>query len=253
MQSELFAPTHHRVAVYGGYSWGYSGLLRAAGYAESISGLVITPKWMSHLLREPDPDAIAQRLIVDNGAYPAWVNGEVMGFGEQLDGIHTAMAARPDAEWIIAPDVVANAERTWARLNACAIELESYGLHRLLLPVQDGMDIARVVALARDYNAGIFVGGSTWRYKIEALRELQRHDARWVHVGRASSWAQLEAAANGGADSVDSTSFVRRYNHNVNKHLIYSATLNSWAHPRRCQVKPCAPRSISLSDLCSYR
>lgn len=253
-QVEMFSSMITRkIAVYGGYSWSYSSILAAAGYADRISGVVVTPRWMDRFTRESDAEGIAHRVIIDNGAYPAWVNGEVMGFGEQLDGIHHAMTARPDAEWIIAPDVVGDADRTWARLNACALELETYGLHRLLLPLQDGMDVARVVRLADAYSCGIFVGGSTWRYKVEALRELQGCNTRWVHVGRASSWAQLEAAASLGADAVDSTSFVRRYDHNVGKQQHYKQALDKWAHPRQSSPRASSPRELSLADACSYR
>ena len=245
-QVEMFKAASVQFAVYGGYSWGYASNLRHSGYEHRITGLVVTPRWMSHLMREPDDLGVNARVIIDNGAYPAWVSGKALAFGDQLDGIHDAMQARPDAEWIVAPDVVANPAQTWARLNACAIELETYGLHRLLLPVQDGMDIRRVVRLAKAYDAGIFVGGSTWRYKIEALRELSSCAVRWVHVGRASSWAQLEACATLGADSADSTSFMRRYDHNVAKRDVYGQALNAWGAHR--DHAPRAPQTREVLD-----
>lgn len=253
MQGEMFGATGARIIVYGGYSWGYTSILRAAGYESRITGLVVTPRWMSHLMREPDDLGVNARVIIDNGAYPAWVSGEALAFGDQLDGIHDAISSRPDAEWIVAPDVVANPAQTWARLNACAIELETYGLHRLLLPVQDGMDISEVVRLARAYDAGIFVGGSTWAYKTAALRELSCHDVRWVHVGRASSWAQLEACATLGADSADSTSFMRRYDHNVAKRAIYHQALEAWATDRHCAPRAPQPRKVLDDNHINFR
>lgn len=237
-QLEMFKADGKRVVVYGGYSWSYDSILTDAGYADLISGIVVTPRWMTRMMQEPDTQGIAKRVIIDNGAYPAWVQGTIMTLSEQLDGIHSALALRPDAEWIIAPDVVGDAGRTWARINACAAELEQYGLHRLLLPLQDGMDVGRVVGLAAAYGAGIFVGGSTWRFKTEALRELQAHETRWVHVGRASSWAQLSAASQLGADSVDSTSFVRRFEHNVTKRSVYARSLGDFAAARASALTP---------------
>lgn len=234
MQSELFTSlvTARKIAVFGGYSWGYAKILEQTDYAAYISGLVITPRWISHLMSEQDEQGIARRLIVDNGAYPAFVRGEALAFEEQITGIHRALELRIDAEWIVAPDVVADAAQTWTRLKACALELERYGLDRLLLPIQDGMSVERLVSMARDYGAGVFVGGSTWKYKIAALRELSKYKLNWLHVGRASSYAQLEAAAALGVDSVDSTSFLRRYMHNVDKREVYGRNLQAFASKR---------------------
>lgn len=233
MQAELFNFSSRKIDTYGGYSWGYASILEKAGYAEYISGLVITPRWIKRLLNERDDDRISSRLIIDNGAYPAFVNGEDLSFAAQIEGIHCALADRSDAEWIVAPDVVGNADQTWRRIIACANELECYGLGRLLLPVQDGMDIASVVALAHDYGCGIFVGGSGWKYKIEALKALKGFRIKWLHVGRASSFAQMQAAAEFGANSVDSTSFLRRFKHNVDKRDTYARNLAAFANKRR--------------------
>ena len=141
-------------------------------------------------------------------------------------------------EWIVAPDVVADARATWERLIACQHELEPYGLDRLLLPVQDGMDIPSVASLARELQAGIFVGGSDWTFKTRALHALADQEIRWIHVGRASRVEQFHTCAALGADAVDSSSFLRAQYANVNARRRYRDAVVEFAHLRQTPVHP---------------
>lgn len=252
-----------RVAVYAGYSFGLIGHAESCGFGEYLSGVVVTPKWARRCAQELRLDASGcspwreadeasalwdalcdgeespsiARVVLDNGAFPAWRDGRELSLGEQLDGIHEAMEVLGSSvEWIIAPDVVADARATWARICACQLELRQYGLHRLLLPVQDGMDIASVAALANELEAGVFVGGSGWGFKARALLELTHHEVRWVHVGRASRIEELQTCAELGADAVDSSSFLRAQHANVAARDRYRDALVEYAHLRQTPV-----------------
>ena len=161
-------------------------------FGEYLSGIVVTPRYAARCKRDlaldtagcspwreseedtPLWDALYDgeespsiaRVVLDNGAFSAWQTGCPLSLSDQLDGIDEAMVELgASVEWIVAPDVVADARATWERLIACQHELEPYGLDRLLLPVQDGMDIPSVASLARELQAGIFVGGSDWTFK----------------------------------------------------------------------------------------
>lgn len=285
MQMPLLAPTAAaRVCVYAGYSFGVLQHAAACGFGEYLTGLVVTPRWVPRMVSElqmvdgAPPDAawsddspthdagvtryeapgLAERIILDNGAFPAWRRGEVMTLGEQLDGLHKACEL-VEPEWIVAPDVVADPHKTWARLCACQLELEQYGLDRLLLPVQDGMNMARVAAMARDLRCGIFVGGSGWRFKRAALVALRDEGVRWVHVGRARSASQLEACAELGADSCDSSSWLRAQHNNVARRDTYRRALVEYAHRRPSPVDedtspPLVPtHQLTTADLLGWR
>ena len=82
-------------------------------------------------------------------------------------------------------------------------------LKKLLLPVQDGMDVFSVAAVLHEHrNVGIFLGGSTeWKLKTMytwgvVAATVNRH----YHVGRVNSMRRIRMAAEAGADSFDGTS-----------------------------------------------
>jgi hypothetical protein len=274
-----------RVCVYAGYTFGLIKHARECGFQQYLSGVVITPRYADRVLGdlrldgcdapwlEPDESnplsdplfdqeeapSLSARIMLDNGAYPAYRRGEELTLSQQLDGIHAALDAIPTLEWIVAPDVVADARQTWARICACTLELETYGLDRLLLPVQDGMDIEAVAKRALELQCGVFVGGSGWKFKNRALLELAPFDLRWIHVGQANSLGQLEAAARGGADAVDSSSFLRAQYHNVAKRPAYRRALEEWAFERGSPVsephipRPSRWRKPTLAECLSHR
>lgn len=171
------------------------------------------------------PEQLARTLRVDAELVRAAMLARLTGSG-------TATVEVPG----LGRFVVGDARATWVRIRASLTELRGYGLDHLLLPVQDGSDIASTVALARECGAGIFVGGSGWAYKYRALVALARHDVRWVHVGRASSIEQLQICAELGADAVDSTSFLRAQHANVRARARYRSALVEYAHLRQSPI-----------------
>lgn len=234
---DLFAPPKaHRMCIYTGYSFGLSGAVAAAGYGPYLSGVVITPRYVGRL-REAGP--LADRLVLDNGAYPAWHKGEPLTYAQQLDGLHEALA-QCDPEWIIAPDVVADARASLARTVASLTELAQYGTQRLLLAIQDGMDVDRIAGMAREMDCGVFVGGSGWPFKHRTLLALKGAGVRWVHVGRINSRQHIALAAAAGADASDSTSYVRKQTHNVQKQAMWRRVMEDHAH--RATPRPARQR-----------
>lgn len=211
---DLFGAPRHRVEVWAGYQFGAEAALDASGLRPWLTGLVVTPRYAARCAREIT-SPIGRRIILDNGAYPAWASGTPLSLTEQFDGLAVALT-HLTPEWVVVPDVVADAEASWQRTIEGVRALEPVvGGSRLLLAVQDGMVIEDVAALARELGGGVFVGGSGWRYKSEALTQLQRLDVRHVHVGRASQPSQLRACCDLGAQSCDSTTYLRQQHHNT--------------------------------------
>ena len=114
-------------------------------------------------------------------------------------------------EFIVCPDVVGNGalslrfSERWAagRLLGCPC---------LALAVQDGMTPKIIRETLADYNFRyIFVGGTLdWKWKTTRDWVEFAHDLKLkCHVGRVGSIEKLDYCRSIGADSVDSSSFVR--------------------------------------------
>lgn len=265
-QSDLYTESDDfptKLVAYAGFSFGLIKKLRAASFQSWISGIVVTPRYVKDCLREfrrpsvPPPEHAAfmpdwwvvdplfedhdhssiRRVILDNGAYPAWFNGKELTLSDQIDGLLRGAASLHESlEWVVCPDVVADPAQTLYRIHEGVRALEHLGHKHLLLPVQDGMDIEAIAAMAWEMGAGIFVGGSGWRFKNRALARLADCPTHWVHVGRASHMHQLGTASRHRADSFDSSSFLRGQHYNIASHPLYLEALRSHAHVRRCPV-----------------
>lgn len=240
-----------RLQIYAGYSWGMS----TRELDDFITGVIVAPKHAERASKErrlretcrhrycggrpleaevwdeelEDVDT-PLAVMLDNGAYPAYRDGRELSFVEQLDGLFRALEFFPDAAWIVAPDVVAEPRRSWARTTRSLAKLASAGLHRVLVPFQNGMDLDQVAGLARELESGVFVGG-TLDWKLSAAARLEELGL-YVHVGRVASDAQLAACARHGVASIDSTSFLRRQHHNVSRRGDYLQSFERYARRR---------------------
>lgn len=217
LTADLFRPYYptRRVAVYAGYSFGMERAAERAGLLPWLTGVVVTPKWARRCAREVTGH-MSRHVIIDNGAYPAWRDGRELTLAEQVDGIRAAME-HLDPEWIVLPDVVADARASWWRTLAGAADLEDVGLHRTMVVAQDGMRPEDVAALAAELGAGVFIGGSDWAFKSRMMHGLAALDVRHVHVGRASQPTHIEACCEIGAQSCDSTSYLRQQKYNTER------------------------------------
>ena len=248
MQGNLWQTqeTPRRVACYAGYSFSMQRAAQAVGIEPRICGIVTTPRWARDVAREfsIDPDegctlegheapSMGSSILLDNGAFPAWRRGEPLSMREQLDGIHDAMGVLGMAtDWIIAPDVVGDAQTSWDRTISSLPELEQYGLSRLMLAAQDNADLDMLAGLALELQCGVFIGGRDWSFKAHALATLAAYDLPWLHVGRAKTEAELAACARLGAHACDSTSWLRMQHHNVAARPTTRATFDQWAAMR---------------------
>lgn len=102
----------------------------------------------------------------------------------------------------VAPDVMGDAEATWARALPFFPVLRGLGYHPALV-AQDGFDPA---AVDWDQFDVLFIGGST-DFKLSplaeaAIKEAKAHD-KSVHVGRVNSRKRFQLMQQWGADSAD--------------------------------------------------
>lgn len=170
-----------------------------AALREANWGILLTPEKMT--LREGVSHAC------DNGAWGAHQQGTAFQAApfERLVERHGA-----SSDFVVVPDIVAG--------GMASLEFSLSWLHRLrhlkklLLPVQDGMDVRTVSAVLHGApSLGIFLGGST-EWKLRTMFQwgivaatLNRH----YHVGRVNSARRIRLAAEAGADSFDGTSASR--------------------------------------------
>lgn len=139
---------------------------------------------------------------LDNGAWTAFQRGEpfdVVAFERAVDALGAG------ADFVVVPDVVADAEAT---RRAAELWLPRLAGLRLFLAVQDGMT-------SRDLDdypcAGVFVGGSTtWKLRTAiAWREATRERGMLLHVARVNTERRIAFCRSIGASSVDGSSASR--------------------------------------------
>lgn len=111
---------------------------------------------------------------------------------------------REKVRFVVAPDVVADAEATWTRSSPWLDRIRRLGFKAALV-AQDGMESMRVPWDSFDV---LFIGGSTeWKLGPHAVALTREAKARgkWVHMGRVNSLKRLRRAALSGCDSADGT------------------------------------------------
>lgn len=155
--------------------------------------LLTTP---DHLSRGEPPWAYG----LDNGA---WSGFDEVAFTRAVDLLGEM------ADWIVLPDIVAGG------LPSLALSLSWLDRLRgvndlLLLPVQDGMELADVEPHIGG-AVGVFVGGSTaWKEAtMGAWAALARRSGAYCHVGRVNTARRMAMVVEAGADSCDGTSTTR--------------------------------------------
>lgn len=114
----------------------------------------------------------------------------------------------PNCLWVVAPDVVADAEATLDRFHEWNTTIADYG-YPIALAGQDGMTPAMVPWIEIDC---LFIGGTThWKLGPEAraLALAAKAQGKLVHMGRVNSRRRIKYAKAIGCDSVDGTSTVK--------------------------------------------
>lgn len=182
------------------------------------------------------------RYGLDNGAWTAFQRGEAF----DVDAFEAAVDLLGEgADWIVVPDVVADAPQTIRMAERWLPQLERFPV---LLAVQNGMQ-ADDVRPWLGPRCGIFLGGDT-SWKLQTMRawgELARERGCHYHVGRVNSARRIELCHEAGADSFDGTSVTRfadsigRLDRAVRQSTIFSLVVprapDAWSAIVRAQVE----------------
>ena len=144
--------------------------------------------------------------FIDNGAFEAWRRGLPWSEKRFYDLLEKTYLCGLSADFVVAPDIVAGGvdslrfSETWFKRLRPA---------KIALAVQDGMTIKSLLGV-HGYSV-IFVGGTEdWKWNTAKQWVDYAHTTgKKCHIGRCGKLEKLKFAKEIGADSVDSTSFVR--------------------------------------------
>lgn len=144
--------------------------------------------------------------FLDNGAYEAWRRGMPWLESRYLAFLDKCWAVGLAPDFIVVPDIVAGGmdsaefSMKWAKRLRPA---------RLAFAVQDGMPFSIVHELSGFER--VFVGGTVdWKWETAKEWCKRAHDKQMkCHIGKVGTLENLKLAYEYGADSVDSTSWVR--------------------------------------------
>ncbi len=146
---------------------------------------------------------------LDNGRFAVWSAGKEWDQNRFMDLIDKALTKNRPPEWVVVPDEVGNAEKTFDEWHEWYPMLEQDPFDfKLALAVQDGMtpDSVKRFCTPRQPDV-IFVGGTT-RFKWRTLQSWCDAFPR-VHVGRVNTERQLWMVQRAGAESSDGTGWFR--------------------------------------------
>ena len=168
-------------------------------------GLTLTPKTWRYQY-----DAKWRYWTLDNGAYSSYLNGEdfdEQAFTEMIYKKLPKVKTKPD--FIIVPDIVGAGARSLEFSLKWIDKLKELD-YKWYLAVQDGIECKEVEPVIHKFD-GIFVGG-TVKWKIKT-------GSKWVdfahnnnlpcHIGRVGTFKRIVWAKRIGADSIDSTNFLK--------------------------------------------
>ncbi len=165
--------------------------------------------YLSGKLRPDYPAMLTPRMRQRPAQGQEWAadSGRYASPHEYTDEAYLAWLGRMPASaclFATAPDVVGDAEATWAMSEPMLGPIRQLG-YRVALVAQDGME--RMCPRWESYDA-LFIGGTT-RWKLGGAAEMLVAEARargkWVHMGRVNSRERVLYANSIGCDSVDGT------------------------------------------------
>lgn len=235
------------------YWAGYTFSMPLGDQWKWCSGVVLTPKYAKRAARE----CRGLPVMMDNGAFAAWRDQKTLGFdehvGQLIAGIE-GLGRVPDR--IILPDIVADGVASLERSKRAIAPLASrYGHKRLWLPIQENMDVQQVLGMAKTMG-GLFVGGATKKWKMDITKLVRWYDGDVpIHIGRLSKSRELAEAIYAGANSFDTTTFMRQQH--VNQDI-------KWHDRFRLCVEQCimgdsvillsgGPDSVALLEYCKQQ
>ena len=156
-------------------------------------GQIATPAAGNRVLADVDwiaDNAVFAGRYPGNDAYLAWLSERAEHAGR--------------CQFVVAPDVVGNAEETLALSAPMTPRIRMLGFW-VALVAQDGLE--RLSVPWADIDC-LFIGGTTeWKLgpAAQGLAAEAKEQGKWVHMGRVNSWERLRYARHIGCDSVDGT------------------------------------------------
>jgi hypothetical protein len=192
------------VIVYTSTATSAADLAEIRGNKMGILYAATASRWL------PTKAAKGIPIALDNGAFSCWARGhgwDELSFLNLIRAVIRAGLAK-EVRWIVAPDIVMGGKDSlekslhWARYH-----LDGWPL---LLAVQNGMEPRDVAPLMKHF-AGVFVGGDLeWKWTTaRAWCDFAHERGKLCHIGRAGESEDLWRARQVGADSADSSSFIR--------------------------------------------
>lgn len=151
---------------------------------------------------------------LDNGAYKAYTDNTKFDSQKFLKTIYQKLPkAKVIPDFIVVPDKVGAGLESLQFSLAWHSKLKYMEEYNWYLAVQDNMQISDVENLVSNFD-GIFVGGSVkWKVSTgESWVNLAHRYNRPCHIGRVGVFKRIMWAKRIGADSIDSTNFVRNPN-----------------------------------------
>ena len=192
---------------FAGYQWSHPKRIRPY-----VSGVIACP-------RAIEWKTIRRRLILDNGAFPAWRDSIELDEAEQLDSLIKS-ARRHKPEMIVVPDIVSQGAESFERTRRTIPELYAQTRKfrpRLLIAVQEGMKIWDAVELAEQFGGGLFIGGSSYMWKRHAVTTA-RAMSEGVYIHSARIWREGDCHWHSSrVQSFDNTTFGRGQHFNTSR------------------------------------
>jgi len=147
---------------------------------------------------------------LDNGAFQCWRRG----FPFQSDVFRRTVAKAYEVgltlDFLVCPDIVGGGiDSLEFSMSWATGELRT--AHKMALAVQDGMTVRDINSYHAKHFSHLFIGGTpSWKWANAADWVEHAHMLGLkAHIGQVGTLPRLRAARDMGADSVDSTSFVR--------------------------------------------
>ena len=170
---------------------------------------------------------------IDNGAWTAFQQGrefDSLAFRTLLESHGRG------ADWIVCPDVVADAVASLRMTERWLPEVSAVGA-RVLVAVQDGMAPDDVAPWVRG-GCGVFLGGSTeWKLdRMQAWGDWCASEGAYYHVARVNTGRRIKMAQLSRAHSVDGTS-ATRFSVNIRRlsNCAAQTALDLFAEPNRTE------------------
>ena len=184
-----------------------SDLLIKRGWVDHITGWVVAPSYSSFVNKLGDN---IMPYMVDNGAWTDHLKGIERKPDELLERTlklcKRVIDSGASVRFMVLPDVVGSWNKTKDNLNVIEKPLG----FPLALPIQDGFTVQEVVALVQRFQPTfLFIGGSSYRFKLYAIKELSFLNIP-IHVGKVHKLEHLcKMALIESVVSVDTSTFSR--------------------------------------------